>query len=389
VIPKTDESGKNAAPTPWVQHYLHRWETASPWNPIPRGPAEQLNHLLNLDPENGSFLPPKYLPLFHPSHQDDEEAKCRDGRIPSSAFTGTKALSVTSLELLARCPYRFYAIEVAGWKSIRPLLFCTQPDPLDWGRLIHRFFERFFRNYIGPHFSLESIQLPERAVLEEIADDLPLRLQLLPDPLQHAVVRRMATTMSGYLKAIRLGTCTDARLLAQEIEICKTFSNSVHLQISGQLDRVDNRHGSVHIVDYKSGHKPWLNRTEQRVSLELGYHMQPRLYPWLYQEYKRASSAPSFSFLFLGEDPPQEVMISQPDGASELLLSLSNLIQKGTFIPTSNELMNEWGIPAAKPCSFCDLSSLCRRFDSANHARNGKLFERLARQRFENLTRTV
>jgi hypothetical protein len=389
VIPRTDEPGRAVAPTPWVQRYLYRWETTASWDPIPRGPAEQVEYLLKLEPRNGSLLPPRYTAFLRTELKQryGAENPCRNGQIPSSC-TQAKKLSVTSLELLARCPYRFYVSEVAGWKGIRPLLFNIEPEVRDWGSLLHRFFERFFDPFLGGPRLLKELTLADNpACWPALASDLPVRLRLLPEPLQRAVVRRMAAVMRDYLESIRSGGCADARLLAQETKIRRIFPPREHLTISGQIDRVDDRQGQVHIVDYKSGQKPWSNRTEQELSLELGYQLQPLLYPWLYQEYKGLPSTPSFSFVFLGAEPPQEVLLPRPEGTNQLLLALVSLLEKGNYIPTSNELMTKWGIKSVNPCLFCDFGSLCRRFDSAATSRVGQLFETLARERFECLTR--
>ena len=62
------------------------------------------------------------------------------------------------------------------------------------------------------------------------------------------------------------------------------------------------------------------------------------------------------------------------------------LLEEGTFIPTSNELMKQWGFRTINPCLYCELSSLCRRFDLGVRSRNGKFFQEIAVERFAAMT---
>ncbi len=397
VIPQTDESGKNVAPTPWVQHYLHRWRTRSALHLIPRGPSEQALHLYRLDSAKGSMLPPEYLAFLGVGRSLDpdtpQDDPSRHGLVPSAAFCEEHypdRISVTELELLAQCPYRFYAEAVAGWEAIRPLSFVIEPDPLEWGSLVHSFFERLLRPLLGEGISLKSFppngDEPVWRNAKKVIDQLPARFRLLPEPLRCALARRMSATIEAYFAAIQTGNCGDGVPLAQEIKIRLACPGKPYLTLSGQIDRVDNRGGKIHIVDYKTGKEPWTGRTDRDLAVSLGYRLQPLLYPWLYQERENLSTPPSFSFVFLGSQPPNEVSILRPERSEELLHSLLDLLEEGNFIPTSTELMRDWEIKGARPCMYCGFNSLCRRFDLDNQHRSGRLFQQLARQRFEFMT---
>jgi len=323
----------------------------------------------------------------------DEDDPSRHGQIASSAFSADnhpERLSVTELELLARCPYHFYASAVAGWKSIRPMSFVLEPDALEWGSLVHRCFERLFHPYLGSSVLLSDIadsKEPKAWLdLDEMATYLPPTLRLLPEALQLALIRRLSSTIAAYLEAVYSGSCSDGHLLAQEIKIRLPYPGKEYLTLSGQVDRVDGRQGHIHIVDYKSGQKPWASNEERGMALRLGFLLQPQLYPWLYQNQKDVSYSPPFSFIFLGSPSPQEVLLSVPENSEELLLSLGTLLEKGNFIPTSTELMRKWGLKTAKPCRYCELNSICRRFDMDKQVLNDRFFKALAQKRFEEMT---
>jgi len=397
VVPETDESGKKVAPTPWVQHYLHQWNETSPWMPIPRGPLEQALYLYSLDSKAGALLPPEYAALLGIHTVADaipgEDEAGRHGLIASAAFSKEShpgRLSVTELELLAQCPYRFYAHSVAGWRTVRPLMFAAEPDALQWGGLVHSYFEQFLSPCRIEGTALKDLQSDSEEVpwrdLKRIVDQLPARYRLLPGPLKVALARRISTAVEAYMKAVQGNICQDGVVLDQEVKIRLPFPGRGYLTVSGQIDRVDNRHGRCHIVDYKSGQKPWNSRKERELALGLGYQLQPGLYTWLYRVHRDLTYTPSFSFIFLGCDPPQEDMIPGSTDLEGLLLSLVSLLEKGLFIPTSQELMTEWGFRTSNPCRYCELNSLCRRFDPDARSCNGTLFETLAEERFAAMT---
>jgi ATP-dependent helicase/DNAse subunit B len=260
-------------------------------------------------------------------------------------------------------------------------LFLVEPDPLDWGRLVHRFFERQFDSYLGRE--LLSIEFRPKSARTK---DLPIRLQLFAEPLQHAVLRKLEAVMKAYLSAVRSGQCSSGQLLAQEIKIHRPIPGSESVIVSGQLDRIEDRGGEVHIVDYKSGQKPWSSRKEKELAAHLGYQLQPMLYPWLYQKQEGLSLSPRFSYIFLGSDPPQEIQMANPNNPEVLLNSLLEILEKGIFIPTSNEMLAQWGLKTARPCQYCDLNSLCRRFELETGSRSQNLFKDLATGRLEAMT---
>ena len=218
---------------------------------------------------------------------------------------------------------------------------------------------------------------------------LPPQLQLLPEPLKLALTRRLSSIVGAYLGAVKSGTCSDGRLLAQEIKIRSPFPGHEYLTISGQIDRVDDRQGTIHVVDYKSGQRPWASLEEKVMALRLGFLLQPLLYPCLYQTQQGLSYSPSFSFIFLGTSPPQEIMIPVPEGSEEILPSLESLMESGSFFPTSTELMRKWGLKTAKSCLYCDFISVCRRFDRNQITLNELYFKAFAQERFETITGQV
>jgi ATP-dependent helicase/DNAse subunit B len=153
------------------------------------------------------------------------------------------------------------------------------------------------------------------------------------------------------------------------------------LTLSGQLDRIDDRHGQVHIVDYKSGPYPWTSRTQRKLEIQLGFCLQPSLYPWLYQQTAKTASPPTFSFIFLGNDPPREVSIEETVNCEELLESLTGLLNSGHYFAVSKETLEDWGLGSINSCRYCEFQSLCRRFDPSRRDGSSFFFQTLAADR--------
>jgi hypothetical protein len=411
VIPNTDESGKKVAPTPWVQRYHHRWreeDLDSAWcqRAIPRGPAEQASFLYHLDPEEGRFLAPQYAALLRGSKPDElpklqsdvsDRRQEQYGWVRPAAISKSHrpiSFSVTELEFLAKCPYRFYAHSLAGWKAIRPQLFSIEPDALEWGRLVHSHLESLLAPVHDRNSLLSSVLttriegVEEDLLISRIVESLPFSLRLLPGPLQIAAARRLVFLAKAYHAAIG-ESCEEARPVFRELKIRLPFPGREYLTISGQIDRVDDRDGEAHVVDYKSGVIPWANRKQKILEISLGFRLQPLLYPWLYQQQEHLSRAPGFSFVFLGEIPPREVAVSSTDSLEELLFSLVVLLEQGIFPATPDELMAGWGLGEARPCSFCDYTSLCRRFDETVQTQHKARLEADGHERMTLLTRAA
>jgi len=404
VIPETDESGKSVAPTPWVQRYLHRWSddpsaSTQQWRLIPRGPVEQAFYLYGLDPKTGTLLPPRFAAFLNTrirlptaTVNQSEGDPSWYGKIQSAAISGKnhpERLSVTELESLARCPYHFYVRVLAGWTTIRPQQFVIEPDALAWGSLVHNFLENLFHAELGPHGSLLDL-LPDSETApfwdeSKAASQLPLWSRLLPEPLRIALAQRLSRTVAAYLNAVKNGKCSNGSPVALETKIRLPYPGREYLTISGQIDRVDDRQGRFAVVDYKSGQQPWTSREDRALEIKLGYRLQPLLYPWLYQTDRSLPYSPEFSFVFLGKERPQEILISEPEVPEELLFTLANLLEEGNFFPISNELTKQWGFKRLAPCRYCELSSLCRRFDLNIRRRGERLMEVCASDRLSQI----
>jgi hypothetical protein len=392
VIPECDESGRAVAPNPWVQRYVHAWDGGRADGDlvrIPRGPADQARLLYLRDAREGRFLPPRLAVFFLPelTAECDDRAPyghilqgarmrlvradwsgCVEPASFASTAAGRRALDVTELASLAKCAFRFYCGSVAGWKGLRPLEFSTEPDALERGGLLHRIMEAA----VGA--VLRSDRVPPKAVATALLEDGGALLRkavettlassyafaLLPSLLQGALRSDLTKAVRAYWEACLRGRI-DGLILEREIRLAAQLPRLPTVEVVGRIDRLDERGGCLHILDYKSGRKP--NKGELEKEVRLGYRLQPVLYPWLLQAREGKSTEVSFSFVFLGSITEEPEMACQAVDPAELLDRFAQILATGLFLPSSTEALEGAGVEDVAPCRYCEFASVCRRFD--------------------------
>jgi RecB family exonuclease len=382
VIPETDENGKAVATTPWVQHYLNRWPSEDAmWRRIPRGPAEQARWLHRLDPEKGSFLPPAHEPLLEitrkaydrgqpdPVWRTDgtPEEKPRGSGRRLGPLPGT--VSVTGLERLARCPFRYWADAGLRLRVLDPLDSQGRLHPRERGGLLHRCLEEIARPCREKGLPVSATADVALSALRRDRGKLAAQapIAFLPPVLAGAALWDMERTIRAYLRAIAEGGCRDGVPLLTESKFERRLEASLPLTLTGKVDRLDDRAGVRYVIDYKSGRCPFDSRPTASQEFGLGFHLQPLLYPWLAEdEYGPAR----FSYIYLGGNLPEEVEIDPGEALDGILAGLLQLLETRTFVPTSNEAFASAGLEDARPCAGCDFVSLCRRFDVRSPARS-------------------
>jgi len=393
VIPETDETGRSVSPNPWVLRYLQQWEkpssTESVPSRIPRSPIEQARYLYALDPQQGSLLPPRFADFFdcdfsrprlgpggeilEPVARIQRRVEWY-GEIASAAFAENvtdQRVSVTRLETLARCPFRFWASNTACLESIDPPESREELDSLAWGNLVHRVLENALRPIKGAQEHLksaatrllgkESDRLEDhiRSAIRESEIEFCLR----PAVFRRACEVRLRETIHSYLRAIVRDECSDGIPLQTELMAREAVSELGSIKLSGQMDRIDRWGERIRIIDYKSGRLPWKSAKGKEQALSLGFFLQPLLYPLLYATQAGVQKDPEFCYIFLGEQPPVEESIGSDSYAPNLIESLAELMRGGFFFPTSNPAFEEIGFDRVRPCAWCDFASLCRRFE--------------------------
>jgi hypothetical protein len=213
---------------------------------------------------------------------------------------------------------------------------------------------------------------------------LSQRLEVLPPVFRQAALDRLEETVKSYLQeVVSQGPEGDVPM---DLEFKKRvpFPGLEGLLISGKMDRIDQRKEQFRIYDYKSGKAP--EKSDLKREVFLGYRVQPILYPWIFREQNPKAEA-EFSYIFLGESPPQEMEVPDRPAAEEFLRPLAEILKKGMYLPTPTETLKSQGIKGANSCRYCEFISLCRRFDPGAQRRYAGFSEKHISPRLEAMKR--
>ncbi len=415
VIPESDDRGRSVAPTPWVQRYIQRWggaEADTARNRISRGPVQQGEDLLKLDPQGGSFLPPDFLILIHPdrtralpgdipydylfkSQELRGQEPAWNGHIPAASrpLSGqererVERVGVTDLEVLAKCPYHFYAHCSMRWEPLITLQFADEINPLDWGNLVHKFLEHLMEPWLSQKTPLKEIAKAMlrseakalRQAASKFSSQLSRRLEVLPPVFRQAELNKLEETVKSYFEEVVKQDLEGNVPMYLEFKKRVPFPGLEGLLISGKMDRIDQGDGPFLIYDYKSGRAP--EKRDLKREVFLGYRVQPILYPWIFRQQNQKTEA-EFSYIFLRESPPQEMEVPDRPAAEEFLRPLAKILEKGMYLPTPTETLKSQGIKGANSCRYCEFISLCRRFDPGAQRRYAGLSEKHISSRLE------
>jgi hypothetical protein len=379
VIPETDATGKAVAPTPWVQRYRAAWEREGAPKPgrLGRSPGEQAMYLWDCDPKKGTLLPPSLgAGLWR-----GKQSKVKPESLFPSVPVKVGAVSVTALERLAKCPFHFYAEYVAKWQPLEPLALSHGLNVRAFGTLLHKLVEVAVNPYLRTQ-SLEKIAALMQAgnwkKLRDLADRLPqlepdagLALAMLPPVFRAAAmreVREMAMAYFAWAREHQVGVMP----VEVEARYKKAWPGLDGVEIVGRIDRVDEQDGKTLMLDFKSGKKP----SEYAKKVKLGWLIQAVLYPWLCGKDDAA-----FRYIYLGGDQPKIGDGSDAPTAEAFLETLAPIIRAGRYVPMSNQVLEELGFETLSPCSYCEFTSACRRFESGAAALYAEAFVHVAPER--------
>jgi hypothetical protein len=400
VVPETDATGRAVAPTPWVQRYLQRWEACGEKlfkDHIPPSTKLQAEWLARLDPARGSWLPPSLALYLDPKLAATARGEGAEERLSSSIarrgvepdwsgatggrFAGDR-LRVTRVGRLAECPFRFRCEVLEELVPLGTLTPAHELDPRIRGTWLHFVLEAAIRPGLGkkklPEIAEETLARGEaglaRLAREVAAKDAGLKfaLGLIPPVFREGEVRRVADAAARYFEWAK-----GQAGVPQEVEAKAEgeWPGRPGLRISGKIDQVEKEAGGEVVVDFKSG--KMLKAAPYKHAVRLGWHVQASLYPWL-------RGGAEFRYLYLGDD---EAKVGEAKGAplaGALLAELAPFLDEGFYPPTSTQTVAALcGAPDkdVPGCAFCEMASVCRKFEPGHAARHAKLLVERAPQR--------
>jgi CRISPR/Cas system-associated exonuclease Cas4 (RecB family) len=286
-------------------------------------------------------------------------------------FLNSRAYDATSLDAYLHCPLRFYYRYVLNLSKREEAQ--AEVEGLDVGRVIHRILFTYFGRRMNRPMTPRDI---DPAEMREIAESI-LGETYGRDPigrvylLKLQVLRQMEAFLESYqLPVVEKRTCT---ILHLEHRIGVTIPP---FRYKGVLDRVEERDGVTHVIDYKTG------GSADRLSTDFGRvdlacrkdwadkigSLQLPLYLFLYgQASGKRTEEMEASFLLLGKvrlDESAELPLFDRtcigeadvkeglDRAREVIVALAHEIADPQ-IPFDPVFRSK------DACKFCDFRVLC------------------------------
>lgn len=291
---------------------------------------------------------------------------------PELAITAQhRIFSPSKLEMLARCPYRYFLNYVLEIQPIEKTE--TDPtrwlDPLSYGALLHSLFHKFMQllKARGERPDREQHGTLIRELLER-----EIEAKKETHPVEHeaayrADVKRLLQAAEVFLSVE--SDQKDADPLAFEVSfgfgesgglnceppVILELAEDVAIRIRGRIDRVDRVEDNFAIWDYKTGS---LAQYDERDLLKRGTHLQWALYAYALNSILRQQREPGrvqlSGYVFpgdrehgrrLSETPPA------PETLANVLRPLLELVENGGF----------FHIQKSQECDYCIYNRVCSK----------------------------
>ncbi len=291
---------------------------------------------------------------------------------PELAITAQHGIfSPSKLEMLARCPYRYFLNHVLDIQPIEK----SEPDPTRWldplsyGALLHSLFHKFMQTLKARG------ERPDRerhgTLIQELLQK-EIEAKKETHPVEHEAAYRADVKRLSQAAQVFLSVESDQKNadpigfevsfgfgesggLNCAIPITLELAEDVALRIRGRIDRVDRVDDNLVIWDYKTGS---MAQYDERDLLKRGTHLQWALYAYALNSILRQQNEPSrvqlSGYVFpgdrehgrrLSETPPA------PEALANVLRPLLELVANGGF----------FHIQKSQECDYCIYNRVCSK----------------------------
>lgn len=283
------------------------------------------------------------------------------------------AVSASSIEALARCPFAYYARFILGIQPVEDRTF----DPARWldaresGILMHEVFRRFMQEITlrkekpsldrhleelsGIAESLiseykEIVPPPNRAAFKAQHDDIIRTCSIfLKMEEEHC---KLATPLFFEVPFGYPGASSNSSL-ACDVPVSIELGNGSRFLFAGRIDRVDKVEGGLYeIWDYKTGSS---RSIKEESAFDGGRQLQHVLYAAAMNQLLEDAGMPGrvvrSGYFFPALKAEGARVVREPDqaGMQDILINLFNLLKGGVFSATID----------ATYCKYCDYSVAC------------------------------
>jgi ATP-dependent helicase/nuclease subunit B len=289
---------------------------------------------------------------------------------PELAITNLQSVfSPSRLEMLARCPYRYFLNAVLG---VQPL---EEPeddptrwlDPLAFGSLLHQVFKVFMQTVKGrgekPNrisdealiLTLVHAQVMAKKETEPVIHQAAFRAdvkRLEQVALVFLSVESAAEEVDpvGFEVSFGFGETGD---LCVEEPVTLALAKDMTFRLRGRIDRVDEQKEGFAIWDYKTGS---MSQYDERDLLKRGTHLQWALYAYaldkVLNQHRMQGQVLLSGYVFPGDREHGRKLSASPpvrEALATVLRPLFELVNQGGFFHIQKE----------QECTYCGYNRIC------------------------------
>ena len=284
--------------------------------------------------------------------------------------TQHRIISPSRLEMLARCPYRYFLNYVLEIQPIEKTE--TDPtrwlDPLSYGALLHALFHKFMQ-LLKARGERPDRERHGTLILELLEREIEAKKETHPvehEAAYRADVKRLSQAAQVFLSVESEQKNADpigfevsfgfgeSGGLNSEAPVTLELAEDVTFRIRGRIDRVDRIENEIVIWDYKTGS---MAQYDERDLLKRGTHLQWALYAYALNsilKQQEPGRVQLSGYVFpgdrehgrrLSEAPPA------PETLANVLRPLLELVEKGGF----------FHIQKSQECDYCIYNRVCSK----------------------------
>jgi ATP-dependent helicase/nuclease subunit B len=259
--------------------------------------------------------------------------------------------SASAYQQLMNCPYQFYAargLRLAPPEAIRDAL-----EKSDYGERVHRILQAFHGNVPGlPGPFTRRLERSSRDTAQQLLEEISHAVfadDLEDNFLHRGWLQRWLEKVPAYLDW-QLAREEAGRVDTVEADL-RTEGFAANLELQGRLDRIDQQHEALAVVDYKTG---GIASEEEVLN---GEAVQLPFYALLAQQQQLPVNQVEYLALE-GRKLGSQVVLQDKDleqlrqATGDRLITLQQEMDKSHGLPA-------WG--DEKVCSYCHMEGLCRR----------------------------
>ena len=373
--PLRDDSGKPVERSPFLKRALEPAQDAPiPFLTLVAAPESQEGRGPDIRRDLGDLLPTRGEAAIIPPESRLTGGRGADAAAPSprtpdvAPERGPQALSVSDLDLLRSCPFRFACLRILKLDDRQPGLFRADMA----GKVAHTILELLSR---GKTYDIDAV---DRCIAEGYRDYPDLRDDPRLQPRRarfEAMLRRTAYSMR-LLEAKLAPLRTDLRL---EVPLPEATVGGV--VVKGTCDRMDVfADGSLLLFDFKSGSLKRYAQTDKSRG-PLPPSLQLAAYAWLCDRADPKAPVAGAAYVCMADAAFAASLRKDPGGAE----SAAGGIFEGDGIPSVTNTLLGAHIPLAgeeiargaaiiasgrydpdhdsQDCRICGFQTLCRRSD--------------------------